>query len=439
MIRQAKKAVLLLFLLLRFTSYGQTIYEIKYSFNKLDKEGRETSIVDKEYDALLFYDFSKDINTMRVRYYDADKASWIIVEQKVKTLMYAQQGKQYWALAGSDPIFISKVPEGTKYYPDRIILNKNPDDKYYSPAYVISQESGSSTNYETGKLISFNTLVKPNVTNEFLSLYGWKWPENKDNSKFDLAKSTLYLIQVTNSLDEKLGTGFSENHKMIKKFFSNAAQTCNINFKSIEIMGYNFNKTSVSKAIADFTPSPNDIVIFYYSGHGYRYDDQTSQWPRMLMVNNYQSIEEVHANSLSLDDDVYKPLSAKGAHLLLVFGECCNKSIGPTPTVPNRIEMLGGDFILDPNAMKALFKQSGQLLLATSKPNEYTWYYPESGGIFGQNFVTEISREANFTNTSNKGVTWKDIIDNSIKETVATTGPGYTPASQDPIRDFNIK
>jgi hypothetical protein len=437
-----KKSLLFFLLWVAYASYGQTIYEVKYSFNKLDANGKELNQVDKEYDALLFYYPAQATNTMRVRYYDNSLSAYIIVEQQFKLSLFEQSGKQFWTMTGENPSYVSTVKPTYKYNPDKIVLTKDPSEKYYTPAYVTSEDGSGS---QTGKIIAFNTLVKNNVTNQFLGNFGWHWPENKQNQdvntnpgSFDLSKSTLYLIQVTNSLDEKLGMGFSENHKMIKSLFKEAASTCNVNFQSIEVMGSDYSKDNVVKTIANFNPGPNDIVIFYYSGHGYRYDDQVSDWPRMALSNTYQTKEELHANSLSLDDDVYKPLAAKNPHLLLVIGECCNTSVGTTPSMQDPIQMLQGDYIIDPNAMKALFKQSGKLLVATSKPNESTWYYQTIGGLFGNNFVSAISKETNFTNQSNN-VSWKDIFDNSISETVQRTASGETPAQQDPILHYDIR
>jgi hypothetical protein len=442
MINYIKKSLLFLLLLISFASFGQTIYEVKYTFNKLDQSGKETNEVDKEYDALFFYYPAQETNTMRVRYWDGSLSAYVIVEQQFKLSLFEQSGKQYWTMTGQNPTYVSTAKPTYKYNPDKIVLTKNPADKYYSPAYVTSDDGASS---QTGKITSFNTLVKTSVDNDFLGKFGWRWPEsdNKNNNQtsgnFDLTKSTLYLIQVTNSMDATLGLGFYENHKMIKSLFSDAAATCNINFKSIEVMGADYSKANVIKTIADFNPGPNDIVIFYYSGHGYRYDDQTSDWPRMCLSNTYQTKEELHAASLSLDDDVYKPLAAKNPHLLLVIGECCNTSVGTTPSMkdPN-VQMVQGGYIMDPNAVKSLFKQSGKLLLATSKPYESTWYYQTIGGCFGNNFVSAISKETNFTNT-NSSVNWKSIFDNSVQETVAYTKSGQTPEEQDPIMYFEIK
>jgi hypothetical protein len=441
MMKYMKKSLLFLLLWVGYASYGQTIYEVKYSFNKLDANGKELNEVDKEYQALFFYYPANELNTMRVRYYDNTLSAYIIVEQQFKLALFDQGGTQFWTMTGQNPVYVSTVKPTYKYNPDKIVLTKNPADKYYTPAYVTSDDGSSS---QKGKIIVFNTLSKPNVTNEFLLSFGWRWPDNNQNQNntnpgnFDLTKSTLYLIQVTNSLDTKLGNGFYENHKMIKSLFQEAASTCNINFQNIEVMGNDYSKDNVIKTISNFNPGPNDIVIFYYSGHGYRYDDQVSDWPRMALSNTYQTKEELHANSLSLDDDVYKPLAAKNPHLLLVIGECCNTSVGTTPSMQDPMQMIQGNYIIDPKAMKALFNQSGKMLIATSKPNESTWYYQTMGGLFGNNFVSAISKETNFTNQSNN-VSWKDIFDNSVNETVSRTRSGETPAEQDPIMHFDIK
>src|SRR5437588_2017426 len=108
MLKHMKKLILILFLFAGWSSFGQSIYDIKYGFYKLDKNGKETSEMDKEYHALLFYNGTQGSSTMRTRYNDATYG-WVIVEQKMTTELYTKNGKNYWALVGHDPVFISTV------------------------------------------------------------------------------------------------------------------------------------------------------------------------------------------------------------------------------------------------------------------------------------------------------------------------------------------
>ena len=448
-----KKLILLLFLFAGIRMFGQNIYEIKYTFNKVDKDGNETNVVDREYDALLFYYNTQDTNIMRVRYLDDRTNTFLIVEQKVTTQMTESNGKQYWALVGDKPHFVSTVSDDYHYYADKIVLAKNPDDKYYSPVYVSSKDAPQNSTIpdHVGKVISFTLLVKENISNDYMGLYGWRWPDkeqvktdiNKDNTAATTG-TTMYLIQVTNSLDDSLGVGFYENHLKINYLFSNAAKMSGINFQNIEIFGTNFNKANVLKAINDVHPGPNDILIFYYSGHGYRYIDQQSEWPRMVLLYTLPpTIEYLHENSLSLDDDVYKPLATKGARLLMVIGECCNDTVPGAPYTPSFTDPIhmsasAGNFS-DPDLIKSLLQESGKMLLATSKPSESTWYFKKDGGFFGNSFIDNITKETSFTNAGNP-VSWRDIISNAMKETTSKSiADEPSTKEQNPIIYFEIK
>src|ERR1017187_5578498 len=182
-----KNLLLIIFLFAGYHVFGQNIYEIKYAFYKLDKDGNETANIDKEYDAVLFYYNTQDTNIMRVRYLDDNTNTYLIVEQKMVTQMSERNGKQYWALLGDNPVFVSKVPDNYHYYADKIVLAKNPNDKYYSPVYVASKDAPQNNSaVHVGKVISFKPLVKENINNDYMALYNWTWPDknqpqNQDN------------------------------------------------------------------------------------------------------------------------------------------------------------------------------------------------------------------------------------------------------------------
>jgi hypothetical protein len=45
----------------------------------------------------------------------------------------------------------------------------------------------------------------------------------------------------------------------------------------VEISGAKFGKANVEAALDNLKPGLNDIVIFYYSGHGYSNDQQSTK------------------------------------------------------------------------------------------------------------------------------------------------------------------
>ncbi len=93
-----------------------------------------------------------------------------------------------------------------------------------------------------------------------------------------------------------------------------------LQFNATTIAGNDYNKNNVENTIASLQPSQNDIVVFYYSGHGFSKKDNR-QYPYLeLSSKSFQSLEE---HSLNIED-IYNNLKRKNAHVTLVISDCCN-------------------------------------------------------------------------------------------------------------------
>lgn len=423
-------ALLVLFLFFSCHLFAQGIYEIKYRFYEKDQQGK--SALGREYQSLVFYyDESSTNNIMRTRYYDATDG-WVVVEQKIKTWQTTISNKNYWVLGGADAKFVTRVSQGTQYYPDKVVLSKSPYQSYYSPDFVYDD------NKNTGRITSFKVLNKDDVTNTFLSPFAWQWPEQTKTNDYTytgLNQSTLHLILVTNSNDNSLGSGFEANHRKVKSLFSDAAGSCGIGLDVVEVKGTNFSKANVLNAVQNVSAGPNDIIVFYYSGHGFRFSNQTSDWPQMdLRQGVYQDPRNY---TLNLASDVYTPLANKNSRLLLVIGECCNVDIGiGTPSRSDPVVMAPGGNVMNSNIVRSLFSKRGKAIIATSKPKEASWYYIGYGGYFCNSFINNFMQSVGFTSSGN--VSWEKIFTEAMNNTTRLAQQDADPSYQDPIYHFEL-
>jgi len=394
---------LLLCLLPVAATIAQGIYEVKYTFNN------HPGI---EYTALIFYySDNPDNNTMRIRYYNNN--GWNIAEQKVQPVFFSQGGKDYWVLDGKNSSIIAGPEKGLEYTPDEIFMAKKAGATYYEPSFSASPHADGKSEY--GKITSFKALTRSDVTNDYLSAYNWKWPETDQTA----AVGTLHLILVSNTNDPNLGSGFYANHRKLASLFRDIQQACNLNLDIIELTGSDFSKSTVASRISNLSVNSNDVIFFYYSGHGY--NDRQSEWPHLDMRQGmYQPLGD---NSLSLADDIYSPLIGKKARLTIVIGECCNRYadnavVTGTPVKEDPIMMAPSQNMLNASTLVSLLNRSGRMLVRSSDINEPSYYTLNYGGDFCNNFISSLLNETGFTNTHGD-VRWKDIFYSSFTSTLS--------------------
>ena len=82
-----------------------------------------------------------------------------------------------------------------------------------------------------------------------------------------------------------------------------------------------FSRSSLEKVLSNLTCQSNDIVFFYYSGHGLRAMNEESQYPEMVLKVPYGAASD---NELYPLYDVYKKIKKKSPRLAIVFGDLCN-------------------------------------------------------------------------------------------------------------------
>ena len=140
-------------------------------------------------------------------------------------------------------------------------------------------------------------------------------------------KPRMFLICVIDSDDETIGKRCKEDLDGITYLFDEVADWLDFDMIEPEIIkGDQFSKAAVNDAIDNWLPSQqpdkNDIVIFYYSGHGFRYANDASDYPRMWLKNGDNKDPQI--NNLRIEEDVYDRIIKTGAGVNIILSDCCN-------------------------------------------------------------------------------------------------------------------
>lgn len=123
------------------------------------------------------------------------------------------------------------------------------------------------------------------------------------------------------------------------------------------------------KVISTLSTAPDDIIMFYYIGHGARAYNDATQWPQMLMAQD----DERKFVPLSW---VHSALNEKPHRLLVTVGMCCNAKSNISPKdIPNFGVNYGNTYMSDEaieNIARLFLGHKGDLLLSSSKAGEFS-------------------------------------------------------------------
>ena len=304
--------------------HSQSLYEIKYA----DKQKNQ-------YKGFLVF-FNEGNAYMRIAYNYNNVYNVVNVNYTLRNGTNSQR-TQYSMLTGYNPVYITENKSGLRYNPDYFIWFFNNQTQTWDTPYTTDDSLLNPNNYI--RVSSYIKLDPKNLTDEYLrEFFG-----NYESQYFSLKKmcgltqtdvttttttnkpSTLHLVLIANTLDPTIGTGCSTDETNLKNEFRQIANALGVSFREYIIDGSAFSKENVVSALNSVVPGSNDIVMFIYRGHGFRWKDQTDDWPRMdLRPSSYAAITENSSMNLS---EVYSTLKNKGARLNVILGDCCNSEI----------------------------------------------------------------------------------------------------------------
>lgn len=413
---QIKTAVFtMLLVLLRIYAHSQTLYELKYHFQL--NNGRE------DYKALMLRN-ADGTGTIRLTYVDLKTHSRNLVEIEMEeSYGENEDGSEDSTMLIYVGLDQKQILGKVLYPPDHYVFKLNPRTKYYEPDFVLSINDDGTEDLgviDEALLLQKNDLSKERILQYYTTsdeVYKNLFVESLRRVSPELRKTTLYLLLVANTNDKSIGKTCEVDKDATLKTFSEIAEFLQIEFKPIVIAGNNFNKTNVETNIKTLQPGNRDIVVFYYSGHGFNQPGVGYDYPFMdLRDKSFQTVGGEYTLNI---ENVYKDIKAKGARLNLVYSDCCNSipektNLTSSLAATTRSSSIGWDM----QNCKLLFmkEQPMSLLMTAAQKGELSAGNTENGGIFTFNFREAIEKNIRlFAND----VSWDNLLISAQKQTIS--------------------
>lgn len=246
-----------------------------------------------------------------------------------------------------------------------------------------------------------------------------------------VSAQTLHAIIACHTTDRSVGDQMSVNMRNVRNQIQTIASALECDYDEYVIDGPKCTKANITDIVSKMDVDPNDIILFYYGGHGSHANNNSDDpWPQMCMNTNIQSL---YFPVKSLD----KMIAAKYPQLQIMIMDCCNKEQDGVTIKPlfgsngNEATKLSN---YNPSILKKLFLENkGNVKITSSKLGQYSWCRP-NGSIFTNNMIEVLDEvgQGRMTDPS-----WEKIC-KEAQDRTSRVNDLPDGAKQDPYYSANV-
>lgn len=235
---------------------------------------------------------------------------------------------------------------------------------------------------------------------------------------------TLHLITCIDDINEDISVGCKKDYQKAVAILGAVAKDAGMNFDARPV---HFDAQSLMQELENFHCGSEDVVIFLFSGHGFKYefDDEEWRWPILFFCEKAAFHAEGSENCEVDLDDVQGYLQHSGARMSITLGDCCNNV--PDSPASEAARTQENYPVFQPNeALKGLelFTHfQGHIIASAASPGETGMSTDEDGSNFSNAFFKNLYQ---VLQPNAAAVTWQELMENT-REEVMKENPGQTP------------
>jgi hypothetical protein len=221
--------------------------------------------------------------------------------------------------------------------------------------------------------------------------------------------ATLHAIIIADTNDSRIGSGTTIDRKKIKDLIKPISNHTGLFFKEYDIYGDQFTYGKVTDILNGLSLSEDDVVIFYYSGHGINPETGTI-WPSLAIGFRHMQL-----------NDVITTIKNKNPRLFIIIADACNNFSKKKKFSSKAEESIGRP--LRKNYRTLFLNYSGYIITSSSKPGEYSYTDNyQNGSYFTNNFLRSLNKELalynflpnwnNIMERAEKPIIFSDVVQN---------------------------
>ena len=238
---------------------------------------------------------------------------------------------------------------------------------------------------------------------------------------------TLHAIVFADTQDSVIGMFDKQDFINVTLELNTIASATGLHLKPYYYKNDKCNTFNLVSVLSNLKVSNEDIVFFYYSGHGARSNEDLSAFPQLCLGSHYDS-------DFYPLEKILSKLSTLPARLKIVIGDCCNTvASGVTP----KDDYSMGPTVLSEEPVKAycnlFLGNEGTIIAAGSRvgENSNTLSYID-GTPAGGTFTVSLLNVIQTVSTQGLNANWDNIFNFTAIHT-------YKLQEQTPIYSVRVK
>lgn len=252
-------------------------------------------------------------------------------------------------------------------------------------------------------------------------------------SSLSIHAKTIHFISMFDTKDESIGDGMKMECAIMNNEFQTIAgymEDFGFDSEISQYSGDNCGKGQLMSVMNSLDVAPDDIVLFYYGGHGGRPLNSTDNFPQMCLGHR----NEANFVPATLIKNI---IAKKGPQLTIVMTGCCNsedKNIS-VKSVVAQAQGYTNEKQIDKSRFKKLFGDiRGSVQLTSSRPGEFS-FCGGNGSIFAHNLLEVLSDVGSGLIEADWNVVCKEVKSRISDLTITCKGQNY---SQHPYYEVNL-
>ncbi|MBX9586723.1 MAG: caspase family protein [Gammaproteobacteria bacterium] len=250
---------------------------------------------------------------------------------------------------------------------------------------------------------------------------------------FSAQAANLIAIIASDTLDESIGQSVKQDFNHMRKEMQNVAKYTGLTLKEVLMQGKSTNPQLFLQQINSVKANSDDVIVFFFGGHGYRTKSKgSSPWPNLVFSQQDEGLQYEYV--------IYN-LMQKHPRFLLTIADVCNSFIGEKsapPIVATRsLRAVPSENKIRSNYQHLFLEEEGMINVTSAQIGEFASGSDNEGGAFTYAFLKSLKDE---TKNAPKA-SWKTLLDRA-KTNVTNDSLRYAQSKDDiqhPYFELSVK